>query len=107
MSIRVIIDIITYEIYHAIIFHYNENRNLLTDAPLEKLQRVEGGFQIKILDKQEKQLDPNEKIKQVRWSKKMLVPFKNYESFTKEETFRLFISMNYVLQDKVLYIIEK
>ena len=108
MSICVTVDIITKEMYISIIEFYNTTKPV-NEAPLEILDRCEGGFQIQILDNHKDSnidnYDKNTKIKQLRWSKKCLVPFKNYKSFSKDETFLLFRSMHRVLGDKVSYII--
>jgi len=104
MSICVTVDIITKEMRSKILEFYNATKPE-NDPPLEILDRCEGGFQIKILNKQNVNCDINEKIKQLRWSKKCLVPFNHYPDFSKDETFLLFRSMHSVLGDKVSYII--
>ena len=68
--------------------YYNNNKNK-DQNPLEKLERAEGGFQIKlkkvpttgsIYDS-----DPNNLVKQARWSrKKLITPIGQY-SFTEDE----------------------
>ena len=59
--------------YEPILDFYNSNRDQTT-PPLEKLQRCEGGFMIKLPNYDEiKSWEINDKIQQLRWSKKQLV----------------------------------
>ena len=45
--------------------------------------------------------DPNKKIKQLRWQKKALLPYKNYIGFDKSEEIMLFNAMYSVLGNNV------
>ena len=104
MLIKVLIDYIYNESYDKIIDYYNINKNK-NDELLERLYRSECGFQIKIKNKKNQNCDSNEKIKQLRWNKKYLIPFNLYESFTKKELLLLLESMKYVLGEKVVQFI--
>jgi len=103
MSIRVTVDNISTENYNKIIDFYNRNK-LEKDSRLERLDRCEGGFLLKIPEKQKEKCDVNEKIKQLRWDRKKLVEFKNYKTFNEQELMLLFMSMQSVLEDSVLFI---
>jgi|SRR5210317_1315164 hypothetical protein len=59
--------------YQPILDYYNSKRDQST-PPLEKLPRCEGGFMIKFENyDQIKDFEINNKIQQLRWSKKQLV----------------------------------
>ena len=59
--------------YEPILDFYNSNRDQST-PPLEKLQRCEGGFMIKLPNYDEiKSWEINDKIQQLRWCKRQLV----------------------------------
>jgi hypothetical protein len=59
--------------YEPILNYYNTNRDPNT-PPLEKLPRCEGGFMIKFPNFEEiKDYEINNKIQQLRWSKRQLV----------------------------------
>ena len=58
------------------------------------------GCKIKIMEK-EHEHDPNKKIKQLRWQKKALLPYKNYIGFDKSEEIMLFNAMYSVLGNNV------
>jgi hypothetical protein len=72
MIIKVSVDSIDMETYQKIIDHYNANKPT-SEEPLERLGRAEGGFQIKIPGRQDDRFDSNQKIRQLRWSRKQLV----------------------------------
>jgi len=88
-----------YEMY-CIINYYNTNKDD-HDEPIEELNRAEGGFKINIPEKADEKCDSNKKIKQLRWSRKVLRPphslFGDYISFNEKETLLLFESMKHVL----------
>ena len=92
MRIRVFIDSIDEFTCNQIINYYNNNK-LDNEESLENLDRCEGGFKIKITNKLDELCDSNEKIKQLRWNKKCLIPYKNYESFSNNQSILLFESM--------------
>ena len=67
---------------------------------LEKLDRIEGGFQIRLNEEEIKNnknriLDDNYKIKQLRWNNKKLCSFE-YINFNDEELLLLYRSLQYV-----------
>ena len=72
MQIKVLVDSIDMEMYQKIIDHYNANKPV-HEEPLERLGRAEGGFQIKIPGRQDGRFDSNQRIQQLRWSRKQLV----------------------------------
>ena len=70
--------------YDNIIKNYNDEKSDEMGC-LEKLDIREGGFCIKIPDRQDKNLDPNLKIKQLRWFNGTLVPYMRFAKFNNEE----------------------
>lgn len=107
MTIRVSVPSIDDESYNKILNYYNENKNS-NQQNIEKLNRVEGGFFIEILENfennkiDENYCDVNCKIKQLRWNKRRLVPYSCYASFSEMEEKLLFESMKHILgEDKV------
>ncbi len=91
MTIKVLFESYTEDEYDKILNYYNSNKSQ-NNQPLEKLDRCEGGFMIKKEDSSSF-LDDNDKIKQLRWSRKRLLPFKNYSSFSEEEEQLLYNSL--------------
>jgi len=89
MYLKVEIDIQSYE---NIIKNYNDEKTDEMEC-LEKLDIREGGFCIKIPDRRDKNLDPNLKIKQLRWFNKVLVPYMKFMSFNQEELILLYKSI--------------
>jgi hypothetical protein len=97
MSIRVLMNSFTSEQMEAVLNHYNNNKSA-DEQPLEKLNRAEGGFQIKLPENQWKInpyigfADVNDKIRQVRWSKGKLLSL-GYLGFTEKQYMLLFESL--------------
>lgn len=106
MLIKVYFNTITPEQYDNVCDFYNKDipENLNS---LEKLDRQEGGFKISIRQYENSDYDPNEKIKQVRWSKKHLVTNPCYIAFNEEETQRLFLSLQHVFGTENVELVEK
>lgn len=101
MPIKVFIDYIEENEYNQIIDYYN--MNIPYGQPkLEVLDRCEGGFQIQDFSSKY-ETDANEKIKQLRWNKKRLLPYSRYKGFDKYEEIMLFIAMRSVLGDNVTF----
>lgn len=100
IKIKVIMDIITAAQYEKIIEKYNEIKPE-TWQPLQRLPRAEGGFQLEIPEKKHIKCNENQKIKQLRWNKKCLVPYKNYIGFNVRETELLFNTMKSVFGENV------
>jgi hypothetical protein len=103
MTIKVLVKCIENESITKILEYYNSNKSTY-DEPLEPLDRAEGGFQIKFSDVtniKNVHCDPNEKIKQLRWSRGYLVPYSYYMSFTILEERLLFEAMKNVLGEDV------
>ena len=95
MQIKVLVDIIEYEDLQKILDYYNSNKSI-NEEPLELLDRSEGGFKIGIPYMKDIMCDANRKIKQLRWSKKYLVP-QTYINFTEKEQDLLYNSLVYAL----------
>jgi hypothetical protein len=101
IKIKVNIDVITADQYEEVIKKYNEIKPE-TWQSLQRLPRAEGGFQIEIPDKKDiKTRNENQKIKQLRWDKKCLVPYQYYLGFNHRETEILYHAMKTVLGDNV------
>lgn len=101
IKIKINIDVITADQYEKIIKKYNEIKPE-TWQPLQRLPRAEGGFQLEILEKQDiKCRNQNQKIKQLRWDKKCLVPYQYYLGFNHRETELLYHAMKSVFGENV------
>jgi hypothetical protein len=102
MTIKVLFESYTEDEYDKVLNYYNSNKSE-NDQPLEKLDRCEGGFMIK---KENSSLfnDENDSIKQLRWSTKYLLPYKNYSSFSEAEEELLYKSLFEVFREKVIFI---
>jgi len=101
IKITVKTDVITGDQYEKIIQKYNEIKPE-TWQSLQRLPRAEGGFQIEIPDKKHvKCRNQNEKIKQLRWDKKCLVPYQYYLGFNDCETELLYQAMKTVFGNDV------
>ena len=103
MQIRVYVPKIEDSDMESILNYYNTHKKE-TDEPLERLNRAEGGFQIQITDlKDVSSINTNEKIKQLRWKRRYLVPEYGFPYFEDGEQALLFESMKSVLGDNVVY----
>jgi hypothetical protein len=101
MTIKVNVDTISDEDIQAIIDYYNQNKPV-GEEPINRLNRYEGGFQIRIPDMKDVMCDANKKIKQLRWHKQCLVAG-FYLGFTDEEEDLLYKSLVHVLgKDNVI-----
>lgn len=101
IKIKINIDIITEAQNEKIIEKYNEIKPE-TWQPLQRLSRAEGGFQLEIPDKKDiKCRNQNQKIKQLRWDKKCLVPYQYYLGFNDRETEILYHAMKSVFGENV------
>jgi hypothetical protein len=100
IKIKVNMDIITAAQYEKIIEKYNEIKPKSWQR-LERLPRAEGGFQLEIPEKKDIKCSENQKIKQLRWNIKCLVPYKNYIGFNVRETELLFNTMKSVFGENV------
>lgn len=83
--------------YEPVCSYYNLNKPKNWN-PIEKLNRIEGGFCIKrnIENQTGKLRDENEKIKQLRWSNKKLIVPTGWYGFTKEEEKLLYDSLCFI-----------
>jgi hypothetical protein len=104
MQIKVLVDIIEYEDLQKILDYYNSNKSI-DEEPLEVLDRCEGGFKIAIPYMKDIMCDMNRKIKQLRWSKKYLVP-ETYINFTEKEQILLYDSLVYALGNENVILVE-
>uniref|UniRef100_A0A6C0DIV6 Uncharacterized protein n=1 Tax=viral metagenome TaxID=1070528 RepID=A0A6C0DIV6_9ZZZZ len=101
MPIRVLVYSIEIETIYKIIDNYNKNKDD-HDEPLERLDRCEDGFQIKIKNSHEV-IGENNKIKQLRWKYKYLISFLNCQGFDRKEEMLLFNSMKTFLGENVIF----
>jgi hypothetical protein len=93
MTITVTFKIFQYE---PIVEYYNQIKPPDWN-PIEKLNRIEGGFQIKLDDFDNgRSIDINQKIKQVRWYKQQLITPIAMFGFTMEEEYLLYQSFLHV-----------
>jgi len=97
-----------YEIF-CIINYYNTNKDVC-DEPIEELIRSGGGFKINIPEKANEKRDSNNKIKQLRWARRILRPhccsFGAFPSFNEKETLLLFETMKHVLGEAVVELVD-
>ena len=84
--------------------NYYNNSKSSDEKPLEHFERCECecGFQIKFPYKQNIICDVNEKIRQLRWTKKYLLPG-IYIGFTEKHFLLLYESLVNVFADKVIF----
>jgi len=97
MYIHVLVKTFTKAQMEAVLNYYNTNK-AADEEPLERLDRAEGGFQIKLKEDQWK-IDPyfgladaNDKIRQLRWSNGYLLPM-GYRGFTEKQYMLLYESL--------------
>ena len=104
------IEVLFNEINYDKVLDYFNKHKLDDTEPIEKLQRFEGGFSIK-LKNVDKNLDINKRIKQLRWHKKKLVNqlFEGcncycHMGFNIDELNLLYESLVYIYgEDKVIF----
>ena len=88
--------------YKIVCDYYNNNKPSHWEA-LERLDRAEGGFKINI--KNSNDFEPNNNIKQLRWSKKNLVSHFNYPILNDEELSLLYNSLSHLYgNDQVFFL---
>ena len=97
--------------YKPILDYYNENRPE-GSQPLYKAGVCEGGFEIpldpKVLAQYRtsgRSLDPNEKVRQLRWNGGALVPM-YHASLTQEETLLLYSALCHALGEGNVSLVE-
>lgn len=91
--------------YEPVLEYYNTHKNESWPS-LEKLNRAEGGFMIQIPEMIDVACyNSNEKIRQLRWSRRCLVPEKSFPYFTDEETMLLGEALIYVLGEACVNVI--
>jgi hypothetical protein len=104
MTIKVTFDSFSKDKFNEVLDYYNSNKSQ-NDKPLEKLDRCEGGFMIE-KEYSSSFSDANDSIKQLRWSRKCLVPYKNYSSFSIDEEQLLYRSLVEVFGEKEVILLE-
>jgi hypothetical protein len=98
MQIRVLVSSVNYP---EVIAYYNSHKGK-DDMPLTQLNRAEGGFQIQLKEYYQED-NENDKIKQLRWEKRRLVPKNGFPHFEEHETQLLYAALKHVLgADQVL-----
>ncbi len=103
MPIRVLVDSVDYDDIEKIIENYNLKKEK-SDQPLERLDRCEGGFKIRLKDYDKLKGDDNNKIKQLRWQYRYLKPFPGHLGFELREEVILYESIKLVLgSEKVIF----
>jgi len=90
--------------YEPILNYYNDRRPEGSPA-LEELDRMEGGFKIRLPETSEYGVDPDCKIAQLRWARGHLVP--GYIGFTSEEKGLLFEALCNTLGEDNVYHVSK
>jgi len=104
MPINVFLSELSNDTIQDILNRYNAIKPI-NEPAIERLHRAEGGFQISIEDKRNTKCDPNKKIRQLRWKKKLLLPHEDHIPLTIEEERRLYLSFCDVLgDDQVLWV---
>jgi len=102
--IKVLVDTIENETFQKILDYYNNNKES-GEQDLERLSRAEGGFQIKLpesqLDRTNKYLDSNQKIRQLRWNRGYLISG-CYIGFTHKQYMLLYNAMVHALPGNVI-----
>jgi hypothetical protein len=107
-SIQVTFSSYTEQQIQEVLDYYNQNKPE-NSMELEKLNRAEGGFCIKLTpDQMERvrdfifydQYNPNFAIKQLRWTRKFLVPLSGYAEFDDAETALLLDAMKHVFGEE-------
>ena len=96
--IKVTIDRIDNECYEKICKYYNERQKY---GRIERLDRLEGGFCVEIKKEERESNLENDRIRQLRWSKRCLVSG-GYQTLLYEEIILLFESLNIVLGEVVM-----
>lgn len=81
--------------YDSVCQYYNKHKNDNWE-PLERLDRAEGGFKIKLNNEL---ADINTTIKQLRWDRRCLKPYMMYPSFSEEEQQLLYKSISSIYGD--------
>jgi len=88
--------------YNTVCQYYNDHKPDNTN-PIKKLNRAEGGFCID-LDKEQKDFDENNNIKQVRWVRRNLITRGGYYSFNDDEIKLLFEALKSVYGEDKIYL---
>lgn len=101
MRIQVFVNTIDNESFQKILDYYNSNKCSDEDS-LERLDRAEGGFQIKLPENEIVKRGENNKIRQLRWNKGNLIVAPYTIGFTEKQQLLLFDALNYALDGNVL-----
>ena len=103
--------------YAPICAYYNANKPA-DWAPISKLQRAEGGFEIDLTQEELKSSlqwckrmggfpDDNNRIRQLRWTGKGFLTSDGYTGFTEEQTQLLFQALKHCLGDDQVIMYKK
>ena len=104
--IKVLVGSIDKETFQKILDYYNSNKEE-NENPLERLDRAEGGFQIRIPEEKWVKnpytgyTDENKKIQQLRWSNGRLIGF-GHISFNMKQYMALYDALVYELPGNVI-----
>ena len=104
MSFTIQVNVDTID-YSPIIDYYNSHK-LNNEQPLQRLNRYEGGFEIKLDENSMKEYnnhnlsDSNFRIRQLRWSNKCLVTYTLSNRFTDYQLNLLYDSIKNTIGDK-------
>jgi hypothetical protein len=101
MTIQVLVSNIDNETFQKILDYYNSNKSG-DEETLERLDRAEGGFQIKLPENEIVKRGENYRIRQLRWSKGNLIVAPYTIGFTEKQEILLFDALNYALNGNVL-----
>ncbi len=100
MRIQVLVSNIDNETFQKILDYYNSNK-CDDEENLERLDRAEGGFQIKLPENEIVKRSENYMIRQLRWSKGKLIVAPYTIGFTEKQKILLFYALNYALDGNV------
>jgi hypothetical protein len=107
--IKVLVDTITKVTKQKILDFYNANKEA-GEAPLQNLDRAEGGFKIDLPENQWKKdylgyTGSNEKIRQERWSKGILDSC-GYVGFTMKQYMLLYEAMVFTMEPGTVILVK-
>ena len=93
--------------YKSVLDYYNSVKPV-DEEPLERLDRFEGGFQIRIPEMADEKADENRKIRQVRWDRGFLRSWP-YIGFTERQSILLYEALvhSYGTEGRVLLLADE
>ena len=101
LTIKVLVDSITMVTKQKILDFYNANKEK-GEAPLQNLDRAEGGFKIDLPENEWKKdyrgyVDSNSKIRQERWKEGQLISY-GHKGFTMKQYMMLYDAMVFSME---------